>query len=117
MKNAFTVLGATPYDDIERLNELLEEKQLISDDDIEVQEAYTELTNPKKRIAQELIYFAGDLYSSFEAVASGTSKEKPTIGEAAHMLVDLGKSMRHAPQVVLPTLTSLFCCKLLKPFL
>ena len=91
MKNAFTVLGATPYDDIERLNELLEEKQLISDDDIEVQEAYTELTNPKKRIAQELIYFAGDLYSSFEAVASGTSKEKPTIGEAAHMLVDLGK--------------------------
>lgn len=91
MKNAFTVLGATPYDNIECLSELLEEKQLISDNDLEIQEAYMELTNPKKRIAQEVVYFADSLYSSLESIANKNYKETPTVGEVAHMLIALGK--------------------------
>ena len=77
MKNAFAVLGATPFDNAERLEELLEEKELISDDDAEAQAAYTELSNPKRRVISELAYFAGDTFSAFESIALGTRPVKP----------------------------------------
>lgn len=45
--NAFELLGATPSDSIEALQELLDEKELLSDDIATVQSAYADLTNPK----------------------------------------------------------------------
>ena len=49
MKNAFFILGATPEDNADKLRELFEEKQLFFDDDSEINYAYTELTNLKKK--------------------------------------------------------------------
>ena len=68
MKNAFEILGATPDDNAERLRELFEEKQLFSDDDKEVEIAYSELTNLKKRIAHEIKYFSKEVFNGFEVV-------------------------------------------------
>lgn len=101
MKNAFAVLGATPFDDAERLEELLEEKELISDDDTEAQAAYTELSNPKRRVISELSYFAGETFSAFESIALGTRPEKPTGGEAAQAIVNMGKWLDSANEAVL----------------
>ncbi|MDR3293910.1 MAG: InlB B-repeat-containing protein [Clostridiales bacterium] len=66
MKNAFKILGAEPTDDGERLKELLEEKQLLLDDDKESSEAYTELTNPKKRIKHEIIQWSDNMFEDFD---------------------------------------------------
>lgn len=101
MKNAFAVLGATPFDDAERLEELFEEKELISDDDTEAQAAYTELSNPKRRVISELAYFAGETFSAFESIALGTRPVKPTVGEAALAIVNIGKWLDKANEVVL----------------
>lgn len=101
MKNAFDVLGATPFDDAERLEELLEEKELISDDDTEAQAAYTELSNPKRRVISELSYFAGETFSAFESIALGTRPEKPTVGEPAQAIVNMGKWLDSANEAVL----------------
>lgn len=101
MKNAFAVLGATPFDNAERLEELLEEKELISDDDTEAQAAYTELSNPKRRVISELAYFAGETFSTFESIAVGTRPVKPTVGEAALAIVNIGKWLDNANEVVL----------------
>ena len=101
MKNAFAVLGATPFDNAERLEELLEEKELISDDDIEAQAAYTELSNPKRRVISELAYFAGETFSTFESIAVGTRPVKPTVGEAVLAIVNIGKWLDNANEVVL----------------
>ena len=101
MKNAFAVLGATPFDDAERLEELLEEKELISDDDTEAQTAYTELSNPKRRVISELSYFASETFSAFESIALGTRPEKPTVGEAAQAIVNMGKWLDSANEAVL----------------
>lgn len=101
MKNAFAVLGATPFDDAERLEELFEEKELISDDDTEAQAAYTELSNPKRRVISELAYFAGETFSAFESIALGTRPVKPTVGEAAQAIVNMGKWLDSANEAVL----------------
>ena len=101
MKNAFAVLGATPFDNAERLEELLEEKELISDDDTEAQAAYTELSNPKRRVISELSYFASETFSAFESIALGTRPEKPTVGEAALAIVNIGKWLDNANEAVL----------------
>ena len=101
MKNAFAVLGATPFDNAERLEELLEEKELISDDDTEAQAAYTELSNPKRRVISELAYFAGDTFSTFESIAVGTRPVKPAVGEAALAIVNIGKWLDNANEAVL----------------
>lgn len=101
MKNAFTVLGATPFDNAERLEELLEEKELISDDDTEAQAAYTELSNPKRRVISELAYFAGETFSTFESIAVGTRPVELTVGEAALAIVNIGKWLDNANEVVL----------------
>ena len=101
MKNAFAVLGATPFDNAERLEELLEEKELISDDDTEAQAAYTELSNPKRRVISELAYFAGETFSTFESIAVETRPVKPTVGEAALAIINIGKWLDNANEVVL----------------
>ena len=58
MQDAFKLLGATPLDNAEKLQELFENKQLFVDDDKEINLAYSELTNLKKRIKHEIKYYS-----------------------------------------------------------
>lgn len=90
MTNAFTILGAEPSDNAERLQELLEEKELLLDDMGEVQMAYADLTNPKKRVQHEIAYFSDEALSEFNKLVSHSFHEKPTIGKIANILVELG---------------------------
>lgn len=88
MIDAFYVLGATPTDSNERLQELLEEKELLSDDTSEAQAAYADLTNLKKRLRHEIEYFCRDDFNDFRQMLGGT--EKTPIFDVADILVDLG---------------------------
>jgi hypothetical protein len=91
MKNAFTILGAQPTDDIEKLKELLDEKELLSDDATEAQGAYSDLVNPKKRIYHEIVYYSDETFEKFYNMVGGNLSESPTVGEIAEILVDLGE--------------------------
>ena len=90
MNNAFTILGAEPTDSAERLQELLDEKELLLDDVSEVQSAYADLTNPKKRVQHEIAYFCEEALSDFNKLVSRSFIETPTIGKVANILVELG---------------------------
>lgn len=63
--NAFEILGSTPSDNLERLQELLDEKELLSEDPSAAQNAYSELTNPKKRIIHEILYIRSNVFNDF----------------------------------------------------
>ena len=89
--NAFELLGATPSDTIETLQELLDEKELLSDDVAAVQSAYADLTNPKKRLIHEITYFYKDDLTDFLQLTTKELEEKPTIAETSSILVNLGK--------------------------
>ena len=89
--NAFELLGATPSDSIETLQELLDEKELLSDDVTAVQSAYTDLINPKKRLIHEITYFYKDDLTDFLQLITKGLEEKPTIAETATILVNIGK--------------------------
>ena len=88
--NAFELLGATPSDSIETLQELLDEKELLSDDVTAVQSAYTDLTNPKKRLIHEITYFRAEDFAGFKKLVFHEYVESPSIKEVAQILVNMG---------------------------
>lgn len=90
MNNAFTVLGAEPTDSTERLQELLDEKELLLDDASEAQAAYADLTNPKKRIQHEIEYFCSDALDDFNKLVNRSFEETPTLSKIANIVVKLG---------------------------
>ena len=57
-KNPFYILSASPRDGRRRLMELAEERSLLLDAD-ECHDAYSVLTNPRKRLAAEVSWFPG----------------------------------------------------------
>lgn len=57
-KNPFYILSASPRDGRRRLMELTEERSLLLDAD-ECRDAYSVLTNPRKRLAAEVSWFPG----------------------------------------------------------
>lgn len=88
--NAFELLGATPSDSIETLQELLDEKELLSDDVAAVQSAYADLTNPKKRLIHEITYFRAEDFAGFKKLVFHEYVESPSIKEVAQILVNMG---------------------------
>lgn len=88
--NAFELLGATPSDSIETLQELLDEKELLSDDIATVQSAYADLTNPKKRLIHEITYFRAKDFAGFKKLVFHEYVESPSIKEVAQILVNMG---------------------------
>ncbi len=90
MKNAFEILGATPNDNSERLQELYEEQQLFADDTTEIETAYSELANPKKRIAHEIAYFADESLSNYISLVTNEFEERPNVSETAEIIVNVG---------------------------
>lgn len=88
--NAFELLGATPSDSIETLQELLDEKELLSDDIATVQSAYADLTNPKKRLIHEITYFRAEDFAGFKKLVFHEYVESPSIKEVAQILVNMG---------------------------
>lgn len=89
MIDAFSVLGGAPTDSNERLQELLEEKELLTDDASEAQAAYADLTNLKKRLRHEIEYFCRDDFHDFRQMVARA--EKPTIVVIADILVGIGR--------------------------
>ncbi len=89
MIDAFSVLGGAPTDSNERLQELLEEKELLTDDASEAQAAYADLTNLKKRLRHEIEYFCRDDFHDFRQMVARA--EKPTIAVIADILVGIGR--------------------------
>ena len=88
--NAFELLGATPSDTIETLQELLDEKELLSDDVAAVQSAYADLTNPKKRLIHEISYLRAKDFAEFKKLVFHEYVEFPSIKEVAQILVNMG---------------------------
>lgn len=88
--NAFELLGATPSDSIETLQELLDEKELLSDDIAAVQSAYADLTNPKKRLIHEITYFRAEDFAGFKKLVFHEDVESPSVKEVAQILVNMG---------------------------
>lgn len=88
--NAFELLGATPSDSIETLQELLDEKELLSDDIAAVQSAYADLTNPKKRLIYEITYFRAEDFAEFKKLVFHEYVESPSIKEVAQIVVNMG---------------------------
>lgn len=90
MKNAFLILGATPNDDNERLQELFEGQQLLSDDTEEIESAYSEVSNPKKRIIHEISYFADESLEKYISLVKNEFDERPNVSETAQIIVNTG---------------------------
>ncbi len=88
--NAFELLGATPSDNVETLQELLDEKELLSDDIAAVQSAYADLTNPKKRLIHEITYLRAEDFAEFKKLVFHKYVESPLIKEVAQILVNMG---------------------------
>lgn len=91
MNNAFDILGAEPSDNAERLQELLDEKELLLDNSSEAQAAYADLTNPKKRIPHEINYFCSDALENYNKLVNHSFEEPPTVGQIANIVVELGR--------------------------
>ena len=96
MRNAFEILGATPNDDNERLQELFEEQQLLADDTTEIELAYAELSNPKKRIVHEVSYFADESLGNYVSLVKNEFSERPNVSETAQIIVDAGLFLESA---------------------
>lgn len=93
MKNAFFVLGAMPEDSSEKLKELFEEKQLFCDDDKDLEFAYLELINVKKRIKHEIGYFTSKTFKNFDKIFfDDTSDEQEiVIEDMCKAIIKVGK--------------------------
>lgn len=93
MKNAFLILEATPNDDVDKLRELFEEKQLFLDDDTEINYAYNELINLKKRIKHEIRYFSMEIFEKFNNIFinSVEDEEELVIDEMCFAIIQVGK--------------------------
>lgn len=89
--NAFEILGASPTDNLEKIKDLLDEKELLSDDSADIQNAYSELTNPRKRIVNEIEFFSKDDISDFCKLVADAFDEKPTIKVISGIFVKVGK--------------------------
>lgn len=87
--NAFNILGATPDDSIETLQELLEEKELMVDDSEPLHSAFSDLTNPKKRLIHEIKYFCEESLEDFYKLVSHGYNSIP-VEKVANILVSLG---------------------------
>ena len=96
MRNAFEILGATPNNDNKKLQELFEEQQLLADDNTEIEWAYAELSNPKKRIAHEVAYFADESISNYIALVKNEFPERPNVSETAKYIVEAGLFLESA---------------------
>lgn len=68
MRNAFDLLGVTPFDNSEKIRESCEEKALLADNDNELNIACNNLVNIKKRIKEEVSYFSAVGYKLFDDV-------------------------------------------------
>lgn len=93
MKNAFLILEATPDDSADKLMELFEEKQLFLDDDTEINYAYNELINLKKRIKHEIRYFSKDKFEKFNNIfINGVEDKKEfVIDDMCVAIIQVGK--------------------------
>lgn len=93
MKNAFWVLGATPEDSSEKLKELFEEKQLFCDDDKDLELAYSELINVKKRIKHEIRFFTSETFENFDKLFFDNTDEEQeiVIEDMCKAIIEVGK--------------------------
>ena len=91
MIDAFSVLGGAPTDSNERLQELLEEKELLTDDASEAQSAYLDLTNSKKRLRHEIRYFSAEHFAEFDALLTRAFNREQSPTQIAQILVEIGK--------------------------
>lgn len=100
MKNAFKILGATPQDDRNKLQELYEEKQLLSDDDELVNTAYSELTNLKKRINHEIKYFSNEVFENFDKnfLDNDDEEQEMEIEDICSTIISVGKWFDQNPE-------------------
>lgn len=103
MKNAFSILGATPNDNVDKLRELFEEKQLFFDDDTEINYAYTELINLKKRIKHEIRYFSRKTFKNFDNIFFENDEEEQevVIDDMCQAIIDVGKWFDLSSEVIL----------------
>lgn len=103
MKNAFSILGATPNDNVDKLRELFEEKQLFFDDDTEINYAYTELINLKKRIKHEIRYFSKKTFKNFDNIFLKNDEEEQeiVIDDMCQAIIDVGKWFDLSSEVIL----------------
>lgn len=93
MKNAFEVLGATPEDSSEKLKELFDEKQLFCDDDKDLELAYSELINVKKRIKYEIRFFTSETFENFDKLFFDNADEEQeiVIEDMCKAIIEVGK--------------------------
>lgn len=93
MKNAFWVLGATPEDSSEKLKELFDEKQLFCDDDKDLELAYSELINVKKRIKHEIRFFTSETFENFDKLFFDNADEEQeiVIEDMCKAIIEVGK--------------------------
>lgn len=90
MINAFEMLGATPNDNAKKLQELLEEKELFLDETGEIENIYSELINPKKRLLHEIEYFSKEALSDFNDLITDSLPSPVTRAKIAKIVVNLG---------------------------
>lgn len=93
MKNAFWVLGATPEDSSEKLKELFDEKQLFCDDDKDLELAYSELINVKKRIKHEIRFLTSETFENFDKLFFDNADEEQeiVIEDMCKAIIEVGK--------------------------
>lgn len=93
MQDAFKLLGATPLDNAEKLQELFENKQLFVDDDKEINLAYSELTNLKKRIKHEIKYYSKTTFSKFNKLFVDNTDDEQSIAleDMCAAIIKVGK--------------------------
>lgn len=88
--NAFDLLGATPNDSIETLQQLLDDKELLSDNIDAVQSAYRDLISPKNRLLNEIVYLNAKNFAAFEKLMLFSSEKPISSEKVAQILVRLG---------------------------
>lgn len=91
LTNAFDLLGAMPSDDDDRLQELLDDKELLVEDTISIKNAYLELKNPQKRIIHEIEFFCKDDFSDFLNLVSNSFEKTPTLKQGAEIFIKTGR--------------------------
>lgn len=91
LTNAFDLLGAMPSDDDDRLQELLDDKELLVEDTTSIKNAYLELKNPQKRIIHEIEFFCKDDFSDFLSLVSNSFEKTPTLKQGAEIFIKTGR--------------------------
>lgn len=95
LDSAFNVLEAKPTDNRETLEERYDETRLLSDDMSnlsDIEDAFNELMNPRKRIVHEITYFESYIFDDyFNLLSFFQDKCKLDNGQFAHIVVRIGK--------------------------